>query len=124
MHIFGYSLWLIKEIIVSGCRLAFAALFSTKPFEPVVVHYPLRVSTDWQLFWFSSSITVTPSTLSIGFRDPETLGGQRYLIVQAALGGDPAEIIAGLADMEARMNPKIANQPLGEWKSDSPQEVA
>lgn len=116
MHVLVYIPWLIKEILVSGFTLCKAALSAKKPFAPVVVHYPLRVTTQWQMFWFSTSITVTPSTLSLGFREPAAEGEPHYLLVHAALGGEPEEIVAGLADMEARLNPAIADKPLGPWK--------
>lgn len=109
MHLFRYIPWLIKEIFLSGFVLLVAAFSRDPKFEPVVIHYPLRVSTDWQLFWFSTSITMTPGTLSMGFREPTTPGGPRTLLVQAVQGADPEEVCASLADMEERLAPSVRN---------------
>lgn len=107
MHVLIYIPWLVKEIFVSGLQVAWAALRPDAGYDPVVVRYPLRVSTDWQIFWLTTSITATPSTLSLGLREPETPGQPRILLVQAAFGSDPADVVSGLADMEARMAPHV-----------------
>lgn len=105
MHVPLYILWLIKEIFVAGFQVAWAAFKPDAGYDPVVVRYPLRVTSDWQIFWLTTSITATPSTLSLGLREPGAVGGPRILLVQAAFGSDPSEVVAGLADMEARMAP-------------------
>ncbi|QGU06258.1 putative monovalent cation/H+ antiporter subunit E [Corynebacterium occultum] len=107
MHLLTYIPWLIKEIFVAGFTLLVAAFRQDAQIHPVVVHYPLRVSTDWQLFWFSTSITMTPGTLSMGFREPVAPGDPRILLVQAVQGADPADVCASLADMEERMAPSV-----------------
>ncbi|AIG63481.1 cation:proton antiporter [Corynebacterium atypicum] len=107
MHVLVYIPWLIKEIFVSGFQLAWHAIKPQSGFDPVVVYYPLRVESQWELFWFSTSITVTPGTLSFGFREPKEPGAPRILLVQAVLGSDPADVVAGLADMEARLAPRV-----------------
>lgn len=107
MHVIGYTLWLIKEILVSGFTLALAAVKPRSGFDPVVVRYPLRVTGPWEIFFFTSSITVTPATLSLGLREPTAPGEPRTLLVQAVFGSDPADVVAGLADMEARMAPRV-----------------
>ncbi|RNE49030.1 monovalent cation/H+ antiporter subunit E [Corynebacterium alimapuense] len=109
MHVPVYILWWIKEIFVAGFQVAWAGFRPTAGYDPVVVRYPLRVTTEWQIFWFTSSITATPSTLSLGLREPAEAGDPRILLVQAAFGSDPAEVVASLADMEQRMSPGIRN---------------
>lgn len=107
MHILIYVPWLVKEIFAAGLQVAWAALRPDAGYDPVVVRYPLRVTTDWQIFWLTTSITATPSTLSLGLREPEVAGQPRILLVQAAFGSDPANVVAGLADMESRMAPHV-----------------
>lgn len=107
MHILKYIPWLIKEIFVSGFTVAYRALTPGLAFAPAVVRYPLRVTSDWDIFWFSTSITATPSTLSLGLREPSEPGGPRILLVQDAFGEDLAETVRGLADMEERLNPSV-----------------
>ncbi|KQB87203.1 monovalent cation/H+ antiporter subunit E [Corynebacterium lowii] len=112
MNALIYIPWLIKEIVVSSVSLAASALRPRTGFDPVVVAYPLRVSSQWQMFWFSTSITVTPGTLSLGFRAPVEPGAPTTLLVQAVHGSDQREVIEGLADMEARLAPSVKGQEL------------
>lgn len=107
MHIPIYVLWLIKEIFVAGFGLAAAAFKSDPGYRPVILRYPLRVTSAWEIFWFTSSITATPGTLSVGLREPTRDGFPRIVIVQAAQGNDPASIMADLADMEERLAPRV-----------------
>ncbi|AKK10177.1 monovalent cation/H+ antiporter subunit E [Corynebacterium uterequi] len=108
MHAIVYIAWLIKEIFAAGFAVAARALRPDIGFTPMVVRYPLRVTSDWEIFWFSTSITATPSTLSLGLREPARPGDPRILLVQDAFGDDPAEITRGLADMEVRLAPHVA----------------
>lgn len=109
MHVPMYILWLIKEIFVAGYQVAWAGLRPAAGYHPVIVRYPLRVTTDWQIFWFSTSITATPSTLSLGLREPAEPGAPRILLVQAAFGSDPTGVMESLADMEQRMAPHVTS---------------
>ncbi|WIM67923.1 monovalent cation/H+ antiporter subunit E [Corynebacterium breve] len=112
MHVFGYILWLIKEIIVAGFSAAFAAFKPKTGINPVIIYYPLRVESDWEIFWLSTSITVTPTTLSLGLREPVRKGDPRILIIQSAFGSDPVSDIAAFAEMEERMCPRVKDTPL------------
>lgn len=106
-HWIGYTFWIIKEILVAGVT-ATAAGFKRDPgIEPIVIFYPLRVTSDWDIFWFTTSITVTPGTMSIGLRHATAPGEPETLIVQAAFGSDPVDIIEGLIDMEEHVNPQV-----------------
>ena len=120
MRYIAYALWIIKEIIVSGIQTSAAAFKPKTGLKPVVIYYPLRLTTDWELFWFSTSITVTPGTMSVGLRHSAHPGEPEILIVQAAFGEDPLDIIEGLADMEEHVNPAVKSIPFDaqsvEWE--------
>ena len=107
MHLFVYIIWWIKEIFAAGFKVAWAGFRLDAGYDPVVVRYPLRVTSEWQIFWLTTSITATPSTLSLGLREPTRPGAPRILLVQAACGSNPTEVVAGIADMEARMAPHV-----------------
>lgn len=107
MHLFLFIPWWIKEIFTVGFQVAWAGFNPRAGYDPVVVRYPLRVTGEWEIFFFSTCITTTPATLSLGLREPETPGDPRILLVQAAFGSDPVEVMEGLADMEARMAPRV-----------------
>ena len=107
MHILKYIPWLIKEIFAAGFNVAFSAMSPGLAFTPAVVRYPLRITNKWDIFWFSTSITATPSTLSLGLREPSDPGGPHILLVQDAFGSDLAETVRSLAEMEERLNPSV-----------------
>lgn len=111
-HWIGYTFWIIKEIFVAGWD-AIVAAFSPNPgIEPIVIYYPLRLTGEWELFWFTTSITATPGTLSMGLRHKVAETGSDVLIVQAVFGGDPEDVIASLADMEEHIKPELKNSPI------------
>lgn len=111
LHGIGYFFWIVKEIIVAGFSTAFAAFRPNTGLEPIVIYYPLRIDGDWELFWFSTSVTATPSTLAMGFRD-NIPGKPRVMLVQSAFGSNPEDIVAGLADMEEHVAPRVKETPL------------
>lgn len=111
-HAIGYSAWLIKEIYAAGIDATIAAFKPDSGLRPCVIFYPLRVHTDWDRFWFSTSITATPGTLSLGFRHAASESGSDLLIVQAAFGDDPLAVIEDLADMEERLKPELKDTPI------------
>lgn len=107
VHAVVYALWLIKEIFVAGFSLAAESFKPQNSYRPVVVRYPLRVTSAWEIFWFTSSITATPGTLSLGLREPIAEGLPRIVLVQAVMGDDPDSIMEDLADMEERLAPQV-----------------
>ena len=111
-HGVGYTAWLIKEIFAAGFDAVLKAFNPAAKIEPIVIYYPMRLHTDWEVFWFTTSITATPGTLSMGLRHPIEPGGPITLLVQAAFGSDPEDIIAGLADMEEHVRPSLRNSPI------------
>ncbi|WP_293771305.1 monovalent cation/H+ antiporter subunit E [uncultured Corynebacterium sp.] len=102
-----YVPWLVKEILVAGVTLAAAAFKKDNGYHPVILRYPLRVTDAWDIFWFTSSITATPGTLSLGLREPIAEGLPRIVLVHAVQGDDPADVVASLADMEERLAPHV-----------------
>ena len=111
-HALGYGAWIIKEIFSAGFSASLAAFKPDSGMNPIIIFYPLRVSSDWERFWFSTSITATPGTMSIGFRHNPRGEGRRILLVQAVFGGDPRAQIEGLMEMEERLAPHVATIPL------------
>lgn len=113
VHSLVYALWLIKEIFVAGFSLAAESFKPQNNYRPVVVRYPLRVTSAWEIFWFTSSITATPGTLSLGLREPIAEGLPRIVLVQAVMGDDPASIMEDLAHMEERLAPRVKDIDYG-----------
>ncbi|PMC64585.1 sodium:proton antiporter [Corynebacterium tuscaniense] len=111
LHGIRYFPWIVKEIMVAGFSTALAAFRADYGLQPIVIYYPLRVDREWELFWFSTSVTATPSTLAMGFRDTGA-GKPRIMLVQAAFGSNPEDVIAGLADMEEHVAPRVKDTPV------------
>lgn len=111
LHGIRYFPWIVKEIMVAGFSTALAAFRADSGLQPIVIYYPLRVDREWELFWFSTSVTATPSTLAMGFRDTGA-GKPRIMLVQAAFGSNPEDVIAGLADMEEHVAPGVKDTPI------------
>lgn len=104
-----YVIWIIGQIILGAVAIARDVVRKETKMTPIVIEYPLRVTKPWQIAGFTTSITMTPGTLSCGTIPPKNPGEPTILLVQAVYGSDPAQVIAGLADMEARMCPSIAS---------------
>lgn len=102
MNLVRFILWLIGQIVVGAIVIVKSAFSPDSGFKPVIVSYPLRVTSDRDIFWFSTCITITPGTLSLGLRGD-------HLLVHAVYGEDPGEVIAGLAEMEERLVPSVAD---------------
>ncbi|MDU0478570.1 monovalent cation/H+ antiporter subunit E [Staphylococcus chromogenes] len=100
MHLFTFIPWLLGQLIVGAAVIVIDALSPRSKMRPVVVSYPLRVTRDRDIFWFSTCITITPGTLSLGLRGD-------HLLVHAVYGADPGEVLAGLAEMEERLVPSV-----------------
>lgn len=109
MHILKFIPWLIGQIFLSGFAVVRAAFSRETGFNPVVIRYPLRVSTDFQIAALSTCITATPATLSLGLREPRHPGAPTVLLVQIAFGSDPVAAFESIADMEVRMAPHTAS---------------
>lgn len=101
--------WLIGQIFIAGFDVLKAALSKETGFNPVVIRYPLRVTSDFHIAALSTCITVTPATLSLGLREPRTPDGPTILLVQAVFGSDPVEVFESIADMEQRLSPAVAS---------------
>lgn len=112
LHLIGYTFWIIKEIFKAGWDAIVAAFNPKAAFKPIIVYYPLRLRADWEIFWFTTSITATPGTLSTGLRHPSTPGEPHILIVQAVFGSDPQSIVESLADMEEHIKPELKQMPI------------
>ncbi|MDO5077751.1 monovalent cation/H+ antiporter subunit E [Corynebacterium sp.] len=109
IHAIKYTYWLFTQVFVGAMMICRDVLRRRTRMCPIIVAYPLRVTTDQELMLFSTSVTMTPGTLSLGFRNPAKEGDPRVLLVQAVYGADPAEVLAGLADMEERLAPHVAD---------------
>lgn len=104
-HALGYVFWLIGQLISATWTVIADVITGSKKVDPCIVHYPLRVQSDFAITAFAASITITPGTLSlclIGADRP------RELAVHAVHGSDPQAVLADLAHMEEKLAPEVA----------------
>ena len=109
LHAIKYVVWLVGQVFAGAFAIAVDVCRKETKMEPIMVEYPLRVTAPWQIAGFTTSITMTPGTLSCGTIPPDNEGDPTILLVQAVYGTDPAEVIAGLADMEQRLCPEVGD---------------
>jgi len=69
MHLIGFILFYISEILKSNIRVAYDVLTPTHKMNPVVVSVDVSGMTDRQLLFMANFITMTPGTLGLSFSD-------------------------------------------------------
>lgn len=97
-----YVAFLVREVVRGSFRVAVSAFSPRIRSRPSIVEFPSRCRTDVEVTFLTSSITITPGTLVLGVAAAaDDLPVTVY--VHVLFGGDRAEAIAGLRDMESRL---------------------
>ncbi|MCQ9342747.1 Na+/H+ antiporter subunit E [Corynebacterium kozikiae] len=100
IHVLRYFVWLTYQVGLAGWAVAKATLTGSKDSHPVILHYPLRVETNFLVTALAASITVTPATLSLGLKDG-------MLLVHAVFGKDHEGLFQDIAKMEETLAPSV-----------------
>ena len=66
LHALRYGAWLIEQVLLATWSIIVDAHKRRSEIDPIIVAYPLRVHTDREVGLFTTSITMTPGTLSLG----------------------------------------------------------
>ncbi len=108
LHSVYYVFWLLGQLAQATWVVVIDTLTGSKKIDPCIVHYPLRVTSDWHITAFAASITITPGTLSLTIidEDPEQ-HGRRHLLVHAVHGTDGKQVLHDLAHMEETLAPHV-----------------
>ncbi|MEJ4113043.1 Na+/H+ antiporter subunit E [Corynebacterium kroppenstedtii] len=129
-HSVRYGVWLLWQVLVATWSIIVDANKLRSAIDPIIVAYPLRVQTDREVGLFTTSITMTPGTLSLGLLEvgdalpqdvsdypgphepmpAEDAPDGRVLLVHAAFGSDPEALMGELADMEQRLAPVVCER--------------
>jgi len=102
VHMLAYLLWLIGQVLAGSWTVARRALTPGAFAEPSIVAFPLRCSTDLEVTWMASSITITPGTLVVGTAhgsDTEPV----TVFVHSVFDADRESVRDGLRQMEDRL---------------------
>ena len=130
LHALRYGAWLIEQVLLATWSIIVDANKRRSEIDPIIVAYPLRVQTDREVGLFTTSITMTPGTLSLGLLEvgdalpqdvsdypgphepmpAEDAPDGRILLVHAAFGSDPESIMQELAEMEQRLAPQVCQR--------------
>jgi len=92
--VFLYSLWLVREIIVSSLDVTRRILDPRLPIRPAMMRLPVAQKTDMGRTIYANSITLTPGTIAVELGDD--------FVVVHALSAEAAEGLAG-GEMNARV---------------------
>jgi multicomponent Na+:H+ antiporter subunit E len=57
--------YFLKELILSGVKVAWLAVQPQLRLQPAIIAYPLTLVTDVQITLLANMITLTPGTLSV-----------------------------------------------------------
>ena len=83
----------VRELVISGLRVAVIALRPSLPLRPGIIACPLRVRRDFEIALLANLITLTPGTLSLFVsKDHKTL------YVHAIDVPDEAQLIADIRE--------------------------
>ena len=93
------AIYFFKELVKSCIQVARDCVARHPNINPTIVHMPLDVKTDLEIFLVANLITLTPGTLTLDVAEDRS-----YLVVHSIYGGDDAALIADLkAGMEAHV---------------------
>jgi multicomponent Na+:H+ antiporter subunit E len=90
-----YLVFFLAEMVKANVRIAREVLTPGLRMQPGIVRVPTRCRTEWELLALSSSISLTPGTLSL-----EVDTGTGDLFVHALFVTSREEFLAGIARME------------------------
>ena len=113
LHPIYYVCWLLGQLAIATWVVVVDTVTGSKKIDPCIVHYPLRVKSEWLITAFAASITITPGTLSLTITDDDVKQqhGQRHLLVHAVYGSVPQQVLQDLAHMEQTLAPHVKNIP-------------
>ncbi|MGP9624180.1 MULTISPECIES: Na+/H+ antiporter subunit E [unclassified Corynebacterium] len=139
-HWTSYSVWLAGQIVKESTIMAYDTFTTGRHIAPVMIYYPLRLTSERDIAIFIASITMTPGTLALGVTGPKEVDEdanaskrnlsdvssvatsefrthgltrvQRFLAVHAMYGADPQELLHSLAVMEAKISPSVRKRKI------------
>ncbi len=99
VRILSLSLLFVRELVLSGWRVARLVTSRDMKLVPGIFAYPLKVETDFEITLLANLITLTPGTLSVDVSDD-----RRTLYVHAI---DCSDIDEARRDIEQGFERKI-----------------
>lgn len=100
-RVFTYIPWLILEIVRSNLATTKVILNPSLPINPMVFRVRSLQRTDLGKFIFANSITLTPGTTTVGFRDDDLF--VHALVADDATGMGEGEMNRRVAALEREL---------------------
>lgn len=101
-HTARYAAYLAIELVKGAGAIAADVATPGSKLAPAIIEFPLRCSTDLEITWLASSITVTPGTLVVGTASA-TEDHPATLFVHVMYAKSREQVLADLRDMESRL---------------------
>lgn len=102
-----FTIWFLKEMVVSSSAVIQDALRPGSDATPRVVRLPVEGSPDWHVVLISMLITLTPGTLTLGTA-PAQGDLPKAVLVHSMYHADTDSAVADLDDMFQRMRRALA----------------
>jgi len=99
----AFGLFFLRELTVSGLRVAYDVVTPTLSAKPGIIAIPLTVETDFEITTLANTITLTPGTITLDISEDH-----KVLYVHAMYAEDPElvrrQIIEGLERRVLELN--------------------
>lgn len=83
----GFIFFFLKELLISSVRVAVDVIKPTIVFQPGVIAFPLRASSDMEITLLANVISLTPGTLSLDVSED-----RKTLYIHAMYAADPEAV--------------------------------
>ncbi|MCW9027489.1 MAG: Na+/H+ antiporter subunit E, partial [Kangiella sp.] len=98
-RIFGYWLWLLKEIVQSNIGVIKRIWLGPKSISPVVMQLQMSQKTDMGKTIYGNSVTLTPGTVTLDIEDSVmTVYALTYDSIEYLQGGEMNRRVKRLED--------------------------
>lgn len=101
-HTARYAAFIAVELVKGATMIAADVMTPGSKLKPAIIEFPLRCSTDLEITWMASSITVTPGTLVVGTASA-TEDHPPTLFVHVMYADSREQVLTDLRDMESRL---------------------
>jgi multicomponent Na+:H+ antiporter subunit E len=97
-RVVGFLIFFIKELVKANVRVAYDVATPVWYMKPGVIAFRLRASTDVEIMFVSSVISLTPGTLSLDVSDD-----RKVLFIHAMFLQDEEQLRQDLRELEFRI---------------------
>lgn len=97
-RVMAFTVFFLKELVKSNFRVAYDVATPVWYMKPGVIAFPINASTDLEIMFLSSVISLTPGTLSLDVSDD-----RKVLFIHAMFLQDEEQLRKDLRELEDRL---------------------